>query len=271
MRSVFEMKQPSIDRKFGQQAFGMDPAGYDAARPAYPEWVFEVLCARCGLARDAATFEIGPGTGIATRRLLALGARPLVAIEPDVRMAAFLRESIPDEALEVIPSSFEEAVLQGASFDLGISATAFHWLEEETALTKVAGLLRPGGWWAMVWNTFGDPYRQDVFHEATKDLLNGPASPSAGSGDMPFALDAEARLAALKKSEAFDSMEQMTSLWPLVLNAEQTVALYATYSNINVRPDREAVLTELGRIAREEFHGRVTRNMSTSLYIARRR
>ena len=43
------------------------------------------------------------------------------------------------------------------------------------------------------------------------------------------------------------------------------------YSNINIRPDREAVLAELGRIARDEFRGRVTRNMTTSVYIARRR
>ena len=34
---------------------------------------------------------------------------------------------------------------------------------------------------------------------------------------------------------------------------------------------REAVLAELGRIARNEFHGCVTRNMITSLYVARRR
>ena len=30
--------------------------------------------------------------------------------------------------------------------------------------------------------------------------------------------------------------------------------------------DREAVLTELGRIASNEFHGSVSRNMTTSLY-----
>jgi hypothetical protein len=35
-------------------------------------------------------------------------------------------------------------------------------------------------------------------------------------------------------------------------------------------PDREAVLAELGRVARDKFGGRVVRNMTTSLYIARR-
>ena len=88
---------------------------------------------------------------------------------------------------------------------------------------------------------------------------------------MPFALDAVSRLAALERTHAFDIVEHRTSAWSLALDPDQTVALYATYSNINIRPDREAVFAELGRIARDEFHGRVTRNMITTLYIARRR
>ena len=166
---------------------------------------------------------------------------------------------------------FEEAVLQEASSDLGLSATAFHWLNEDFALTKVAKLLRPGGWWAMLWNVFGDSGRPDPFHEATKSLLEAPLSPSAGNGDVPFALDTEARLAALERTAAFDSVEHRASTWSLVLDPDQTVALYANYSNVNIRQDREDVLKELHRIACDEFKGSATRNMITSLYIARRR
>lgn len=53
------MKESAIDRKFGRQAFGSNPGGYHAARPPYPEWVFEVLRERCSLAPGAATFEVG--------------------------------------------------------------------------------------------------------------------------------------------------------------------------------------------------------------------
>jgi SAM-dependent methyltransferase len=265
------MRDAFINRTFGRRAFGHDPGGYHAARPAYPDWVFDVLCERCGLAPGAVTFEIGAGTGTATRRLLELGANPLLAVEPDGRLATFLRETIPDKALTVVVAPFEEAMLQEAIFDLGLSATAFHWLCEDLALTRVAKLLRPGGWWAMVWNVFGDSHRSDPFHEATKSLLDGSSSPSTGNGEVPFALDAEARLAPIERTQAFDNVEHRTSAWSLTLNPDQTVALYATYSNINIRPDREAVLTELRRLARDEFLGRVTRNMVTSLYIARRR
>jgi SAM-dependent methyltransferase len=269
-KTNLEMSKYIIDKAFGREAFGLDPAGYHAARPAYPDWVYEVLCKYCGLRQNTVTFEIGAGTGIATRRLLELGANPLVAIEPNDRLADFLCETILSDALTVIRSSFEDAVLPGAGFDLGFSATAFHWLQEETALAKVAGLLRPGGWWVMVWNDFGDPDRADPFHEATKLLLNGPSSPSMGDRDIPFSQDRGARVAALENAHAFDSIEHRTSAWSLVLDPDQVVNLYATYSNINIRPDREAILAELHRIARNEFHGRVTRNMTTSLYIARR-
>jgi SAM-dependent methyltransferase len=169
-----------------------------------------------------------------------------------------------------IDSTFEEVALDESVFDLGVCATAFHWLEEDSALAKVARLLRPGGWWAMVWNVFGDSGRPDPFHEATKMLLGAPRGPSAGTRGTPFALDSTARVEALRRTGAFDLIERRHSAWLLELDPQQTVALYATFSEITARPDRQAVLTELGRIARDEFHGRITRNMSTSLYIARR-
>lgn len=220
-----------LAKTFGRQAFGENPAGYHGARPEYPDWVYETLTSRCGLRRNAAVFEIGAGTGTATHRLLELGADPLVAIEPDKRLADFLRTNNPDKALKVVAVPFEDAVLEAAAFDLGVSATAFHWLDEESALVKIASLLRPGGWWAAIWNVFGDDSLPDPFHEATKELLAAPESPSAGERGIPFALDSEARLAELKRSGAFDLVEHDSRRWPLVLDAEQTVALYAERSS----------------------------------------
>ncbi len=258
-----------IDRTFGRSAFGTDPANYHNARPSYPDWVFATLVERCGLADGTAVLEIGAGTGKATHRLLDLGARPLIAIEPDPRSAAYLRETNPDAALQVAIAPFDQAVLDERSFDLALCATAFHWLDEHAVLHKIARALRPGGWWAMLWNVFGDD-RPDPFHEATKMLLGAPRNPSAGTRGIPFALDTGARIGALRRTGAFDHIDHRSSAWSLELDPAQTVALYATFSNISARQDREAVLTELGRIARDEFHGRVTRNMMTILYIARR-
>ena len=59
----------------GRRAFGADAANYDSARPDYPERVFEVIRDRCGSMVGLDAFEIGAGTGLATRRLLQLGVR----------------------------------------------------------------------------------------------------------------------------------------------------------------------------------------------------
>jgi SAM-dependent methyltransferase len=139
-----------LERQFGRQAFGESPARYHSSRPEYPEWVYAVLASECGLRRNAAVFEIGAGTGRATRRLLDLGADPLTAVEPDQRVADFLRANNPGQALQVVVAPFEDASLPAESYDLGVSATAFHWLDESVALVKIASLLRPGGWWAAV-------------------------------------------------------------------------------------------------------------------------
>jgi len=262
---------PQLERSFGRQAFGADPAGYDAARPGYPDWVFETLRDRCGLGPGAEVFEIGAGTGKATRRLLEAGAGPVVAIEPDARLAAFLTERADSPALRVLNQTFEAADLPSAAFDLGVSATAFHWLDEDPALARIAGLLKPGGWWAAVWNVFGDDSRDDPFHDATQSLFKDDAdSPSRGVGDLPFGLDVGQRTGALERAGVFGALEHRIERWPLALTADQTVALYATYSNVTARPDRDWLLAELGRIARETFGGRVVRNMTTSLFLARR-
>ena len=63
------------------------------------------------------------------------------------------------------------------------------------------------------------------FHKATKALLTGPSSPSAGARDIPFALDADVRVAALERTGAFDAIEFQADAWSLILDPDQTVAL----------------------------------------------
>lgn len=259
-------------RSAGRSAFGGDPASYHAIRPAYPDWVYETLCGRCGLRAGAAVFEVGAGTGTASERLLALGARPLLAIEPDPRMAGHLRERIASSELRVVLDAFEDADLPSGAFDLGVAATSFHWVEPGGGQAKALRLLKPGGWWAMVWNVFGDAARADPFHEATVGLLGGETSPSAGApGGPPFALDAERRRAELEAA-GFEAIGFEARPWTLVLDPPAVRALYGTFSDVaqHEPADRERLLDALAEIAAREFGGRVERNMVTALHTARR-
>jgi len=263
-----------LDRSLGRSVFGGDPAGYHAARPDYPEFVYDILCDRCGLAPGTPTFEVGAGTGTATRRLLALGAAPLAAIEPDPRLATFLRQGLPTTDLQVLVEPFEETTLPSDVFEIGLAATSFHWIEVEAGLAQVARLLRPGGWWIMVWNMFGDERRHDAFHEATVGLLGESRSPSAGPANGPsFGEDHPRRAAELRTAGHFENIAFDAQSWTLTLDAQGVRALYATYSEINARPpdERERVLDELVEIAERKFGGRVARNMITAMHTAQRR
>jgi SAM-dependent methyltransferase len=262
-----------IDRSEGRRLFGSDPATYDSARPGHAGRVYEVLEERCGLRTGSRVLEIGPGTGQATRRLLDLGADPLVAIEPDPALADYLRDSLGDR-VDVRRTTLEDAELDPNWFELGAAASCFHWVEESKGLAKVASSLRPGGWWAMWWTLFGEGRRKDAFMRAVDPLLQDlPSSPSSGwSSKRPaFALDVEARSAALARA-GFTAVEHEVAGWPAEWDSAGIRALYSTFSPIRKLDDssRERLLDEIETIAERDFGGRVRRTLTTSLYTARK-
>jgi SAM-dependent methyltransferase len=260
-------------RDEGRHVFGSTAAIYAAARPDYPNRVFDILRDRCMLGPSSRVLEIGAGSGQATMRLAEWGAS-IVAVEPSDALAEQLRARLRTaRRLEIVVAAFEDVDVPPSSFDLVTAATAFHWLDPEVALPKIAAILRPGGWLALWWNVFGDPSLPDPFHDATEPLLRElAASPSAGTGGGPYALELAARSQELS-DHGFQDVEHETIRWTLDLDATQTRQLYATYSSIARLPNAQkaAILGEIERIADVEFGGRIERHMVTPIYTARRR
>lgn len=262
-----------IDREEGRRLFGADADNYDQIRPDYPEDIYAYLCSRQILGRGTITLEIGAGSGLATRRLIELGANPLTVIEPDKRFFSQLQALGDNECLEfrVLDQPFEQANLPGRFYQLVVAATSYHWLEPELRLQRIAELLKPGGHVALWWNVFQDPDRADPFHEATSHLLsNLPNSPSAGNINLAFALDTRARLDEFRRSGKFLAPQCQVFAWTLVLNPEEVVSLYRTFSPLQQLPEerRTKILETLREIAEKQFGGKVERNMTSPLYVA---
>jgi SAM-dependent methyltransferase len=196
-------------------------------------------------------------------------------IEPDRALAEYLRKALraTDAEIEIHVAPFEEVELPAESYDLGVAATSFHWVEQRAGLRKAWRLLAPGGWWAMWWNVFNDPQRADPFHDATNSLFRGlPHSPTAGERGRPqFALDVEVRTRDLAEA-GFEDIEVKVIPWTASLSTAQIRDLYSTFSPVaRLAPaERASFLDRLTAIAEQSFDGHVERAFQTVLYTARR-
>jgi SAM-dependent methyltransferase len=128
------------------ESFGGESERYERTRPGYPDELIRDLMA----ANPATVLDVGCGTGKAGRLLVDRGCEVL-GVEPDPRMARIAgRFGMPVEV-----ETFEQWPPQGRTFDLVISAQAWHWVDPARGPIKARSVLRPSGRLAVFWNIYG--------------------------------------------------------------------------------------------------------------------
>ena len=106
------------------------------------------MLATAGVGRGDPVLEVGCGTGQLTRRLVISGCA-LTAVDLGPAMVARARRNVP-EVVTFVVSPFEDLDVPPSTYQLIVSATAFHWIDPEVGFTRAARLLRPGGWLALL-------------------------------------------------------------------------------------------------------------------------
>jgi SAM-dependent methyltransferase len=180
-------------------------------------------------------------------------------------MVAFLRQTLPESDLEIIQATFELAPLARDHFDLMVAATSFHWVDQTVGLSKVMDALRPGGWAAIWWTIFGDPFRTDAFNEAVTELLgHDPGHQAPGA---QFQLDEGSRRADLTNA-GFGNVSSSRIEWTVSMSAESTQALYNTMINVRRLPEveRTRTLETIKSLVDDRFGGVVERPFVTVVY-----
>jgi SAM-dependent methyltransferase len=130
---------------------------YDRARPSYPAELYDSLERLAGPLKGARIVEVGAGTGIATRGLVAAGAS-VIAMDIGLEMLRRLREHrlmVP----VVIADAHSLPVTSGWA-DLVCYAQAWHWVRADAAAREAVRVLAPRGTLALWWND-GDARDQD--------------------------------------------------------------------------------------------------------------
>lgn len=175
----------------GQQralVFGTTAEAYDAARPGYSDLLVDTVLEYAGPGLRRAV-EIGAGTGKATVAFAGRGV-PVLAVEPDPRMAEVLRRNVGDTPHVEVEAGllFEQWQPGERRFELAYAAQAWHWLDPHTRRDRVHDALAPGGTVALFWNFVPvvDPDLHRALHEADEEFgteltrLTGLAAHYAG-------------------------------------------------------------------------------------------
>jgi SAM-dependent methyltransferase len=253
--------------------FDADAERYERARPQYPAELFADLGDVAGLSPGARVLEVGPGTGQATRGLLAEGWR-VVAVERGPALADVARRELAGTDLRVDVGTFEAWPPDGRGedpFDAVVSATAWHWVDPDTGYRHATDLLRPGGSIGLIATTHvlpgdGDPFFVDVQRVYARfgDVLEGGPPGPADVAD-PYVEDIAA-------SGLFHPPVVRRYLWPCTYTAEQYVDVLSTYSDNLAMPEgqRRDFLDGVAAMIRDRPSGTVTKHYLNHLVVARR-
>jgi SAM-dependent methyltransferase len=271
-------------------SFNAAPELYDAARPDYPEAVFDDLVALSGIPSGGAILEIGSGTGKATLPLVRRGFS-IVGIELGEQMAALARAKLaahPQVHIEV--GAFEEWPAPTEAFDLAVSASAWHWIDPTIGYAKVAQALKPAGAFALLWSSQhrvnipasqDSPQssetlegEQDAFTQALQEVSRRVAPELAqGRAERPApGARRFVRADALEASGWFSAPIVRTYGWEMTYDTATYLQLLDSYSSYRVLDPavHERLFAALAEMIETQFGGIVRRSWRTELYLARR-
>ncbi|OAX44702.1 S-adenosyl-L-methionine-dependent methyltransferase, partial [Rhizopogon vinicolor AM-OR11-026] len=131
---------------------------YDRVRPSYPTESLSYIRQIPKSTAPLNIVEIGAGTGIFTRALLAhpewaTSIGTLRAIEPSDGMCGVWTKTVKDSRATIVQGTFDNTGVEDGWADLVIIAQAFHWCPDYgKASSEFARILKKDGAVAFIWN-----------------------------------------------------------------------------------------------------------------------
>jgi ubiquinone/menaquinone biosynthesis C-methylase UbiE len=239
---------------------------YDRARPSYPPGIYDALADAVDGLYGTRVVDVGAGTGIASRQLLARGAR-VVAIDKATQMIARARASAPTPACVV--GDGNELPLGTSTVRLACFAQAWHWFDTALAAREVARVLECGGCWAAWWSharADGEPWfdaYQDLLERRCPGYLR-----QRDTGNQPWSAEPIAATAL------FTPGQRHLVAWVRALTCERWMTEVRSKSYVGAldAEARDLLLADVLEIIAAQFPGgHMVVPYTTHMWIARRR
>lgn len=252
------------------KAFDASADDYEAARPSYPDEAIADIVEIAGLSESSRILEVGVGTGQATRKFGPLGCE-IVGLEPGPRLAEAARQALAAfDNISILNNSFEN--YEGLeSFDLILSATAFHWTDPQTRWQRVTKLLKSGGHIAILTNKSMEKEENTLFYQAAQPLYKevvlerGEKDPKNTTILVAKDLGSE-----LHEDKDFNVVLEKSYRYDLVLDAGKLIQLHKTFSDhlLMKEENRNWLFAGLRKLIDEDFGGKVVKPYETEVVVA---
>lgn len=242
---------------------------YEKMRPEYVPALYEDLFKYQPIDCTSHAVEVGIGGGQATRPILETGCS-VTAVEYGKNFSELCRRKFRDfQGFSVVTSKFEDFSRESNSCDLIYSASAFHWVPEESGYPKVFTMLKSGGTFARFAN---HPYRdkgREELHQAIQKIY-AAYMPGSKEGAEYSETDARQR-AEIARKYGFTDIRYHLYHRTRTFCAKEYVALLGTYSDHLVleKQTRNAFYAEIGA-AIDAFGGQITIYDTIDLELARK-
>ena len=257
-----ETDHERVKRHHQRGLFNRVAASYDEFRQGYPDEVVGSIFEVSGLSTGSAVLEVGCGTGQLTQSLATHGLA-LTAIDIGPSMISGARGRVGGSVnFEIV--SFEDFESRDGSFDLIVSATAFHWVDPEVQFTKSARLLRPGGWLAVLGTreVYDDPFGTvlvDMWNVRNDDGGSG----AEVSKPRPSLAERMSETGLFEAPHTMNHSQHLVVPVEVVFGVENTRATSLSWS----ASDQDEFAAEIRRHLQD--HTEVTGTQQTSLTMAR--
>ena len=229
---------------------------YEDIRPGYPDELIQDIVELSGMNDHSRILEVGCGTGKATQSFAERGYE-MVCLDIGADLIAVAREKLSGfPNVSFVEQAFEAWKSEG-TFDLVISATAFHWVDPKVRYLRVSEVLESGGFLAVFSNQH--VRKGEGFFAESQNLYDKYYS--------PMTTNRPTHATNFPGVEAFRSPIRRVYPWTQTYSSEQYVKLLGTYSGHIALPDKNKRLLFEGiaNLIEKKYDGRITKHYEAVL------
>lgn len=204
-------------------------SAYDKMRPGYTENLYQTIFDYIPINKSSNVIEVGIGGGQATLPILKTGC-DLTAVEYGEHFSKICKDKFklyPNFSL--ITGKFQDIDFESDSYDLVFSASAFHWIPEETGYRKVFSMLKSGGAFARFANhpfqDKGNPKLCEEIQKLYAVYMNSPSPP------VEYSREKAAERADIAKKYGYEDICFKLFKRTRTFSSKEYTGLLGTYSD----------------------------------------